>query len=63
MIWLKLLVNLDPRTLSQGIRLAKLANNPLETQKLAQQLLDRYPLSDEAKQIRSGLLTPTSTWK
>ena len=55
--------NLDPRTLSQGIRLAKLANNPLEMQKLAQQLLDRYPLSDEAKQIRSGLLTPTSTWK
>ena len=55
--------NLDPRTLSQGIRLAKLANNTMETQKLAQQLLDRYPLSDEAKQIRSGLLTPTSTWK
>ncbi|BAV11770.1 type IV pilus biogenesis/stability protein PilW [Moraxella osloensis] len=55
--------NLDPRTLSQGIRLAKLANNPMEMQKLAQQLLDRYPLSDEAKQIRSGLLTPTSTWK
>lgn len=55
--------DLDPRTLSQGIRLAKMAGNTLEMQKLSQQLLDRYPLSDEAKQLRSGLLTPTSTWK
>lgn len=55
--------NLDPRTLWQGIKLAKIANNTVEMQKLSQQLLDRYPLSDEAKQLRSGLLTPTSTWK
>lgn len=55
--------NLDPRTLSQGIRLAKVANNTIEVQRLSQQLFDRYPLSDEAKQLRSGLLTPTSTWK
>lgn len=55
--------NLDPRTLSQGIRLAKLTHNSAELQRLSQQLFDRFPLSDEAKQLRSGLSTPTSTWK
>ena len=65
MIWLKLLVNLNlwpAHFIAKGLGLLNLRTIPWKC-KISAAALDRYPLSDEAKQIRSGLLTPTSTWK
>lgn len=55
--------NLDPRTLLQGIRLARLNNNPAQQQSLTQRLFDRYPLSNEARQLKTWLSNPAATWK
>ncbi len=55
--------NLDPRTLLQGIRIAKSTGNTAQLQKLTQQVFDRYPLSSEAKQVRTWLSNPAATWK
>lgn len=55
--------NLDPRTLTQGIRIAKSTGNNAQLQKLTQQLFDRFPLTPEAKQLRMWLSNPAVTWK
>lgn len=55
--------NLDPRSLSQGIRIAKANGNTMQVQKLTQQIFDRFPLSPEAKQLRTWLSNPAATWK
>lgn len=55
--------NLDPRTLMQGIRIAKASGNNAQVQKLTQQVFDRFPLSPEAKQLRTWLSNPAATWK
>ncbi|ELA08666.1 hypothetical protein MOMA_08911 [Moraxella macacae 0408225] len=54
---------LDPRTLQQGARLAKLTGNNTELQKFSQQLLDKFPTSSEAKQLKQWLRTPNAVWK
>lgn len=53
----------DPRTLSQGIRIAKSTGNTGQLQKLTQQLFDRFPLSEEAKKVRIWLSNPSTSWK
>ena len=55
--------NLDPRTLLQGIRLARLSQNATQQQTLTQRLFDRHPLSDEARQLKTWLSNPAATWK
>lgn len=55
--------NPDPRTLTQGIRIAKANGNMAQVQKLTQQVFDRFPLSPEAKQLKTWLSNPAATWK
>lgn len=55
--------NLDPRTLTQGIRLANMLGNKTQQQKMVQQLFDLHPLSNEAKQVRTWLSNPAVKWK
>lgn len=54
---------ISPRLLLQGIKLAAAQNNKTTRQQLAQQLLSAYPLSDEAKQLKTWLNNPEAPWK
>lgn len=54
---------ISPRLLLQGIKLAAAQNNIATRQQLAQQLLSAYPLSDEAKQLKTWLNNPEAPWK
>ncbi len=54
---------INPRLLLQGIKLAAAQNNIATRQQLAQQLLSAYPLSDEAKQLKTWLNNPEAPWK
>lgn len=54
---------ISPRLLLQGIKLAAAQNNIKTRQQLAQQLLSAYPLSDEAKQLKTWLNNPEAPWK
>ncbi|MDE4455096.1 type IV pilus biogenesis/stability protein PilW [Psychrobacter sp. DAB_AL62B] len=56
-------VVISPRLLLQGIKLAAAQNNIATRQQLAQQLLSAYPLSDEAKQLKTWLNNPEAPWK
>ena len=53
----------SPRLLLQGIKLAAAQSNITTRQQLAQQLLSAYPLSDEAKQLKTWLNNPEAPWK
>ena len=53
----------SPRLLLQGIKLAAAQKNTGTRQQLAQQLLSAYPLSDEAKQLKTWLNKPEAAWK
>lgn len=53
----------SPRLLLQGIKLAAAQNNKTTRQTLAQQLLSAYPLSDEAKQLKTWLNNPEAPWQ
>ena len=55
--------SISPRLLLQGIKLAAAQNNIATRQQLAQQLLSAYPLSDEAKQLKTWLNNPEAPWK
>ena len=52
-----------PRLLMQGIRLADAQNDTRTRQQLAQQLLSAYPLSEEAKQVKTWLNRPEAPWQ
>ena len=54
---------MSPRLLLQGIKLAAAQNDITARQQLAQQLLSAYPLSDEAKQLKTWLNNPEAPWK
>lgn len=54
---------ISPRLLLQGIKLAAAQNDITARQQLAQQLLSAYPLSDEAKQLKTWLNNPEASWK
>ncbi len=54
---------ISPRLLLQGIKLAAVQNDRTTRQQLAQQLLSAYPLSDEAKQLKTWLNNPEASWK
>lgn len=54
---------ISPRLLLQGIKLAAAQSNITTRQQLAQQLLSAYPLSDEAKQLKTWLNNPEAPWK
>ena len=54
---------ISPRLILQGIKLAAAQNNIATRQQLAQQLLSAYPLSDEAKQLKTWLNNPEAPWK
>ena len=54
---------ISPRLLLQGIKLAAAQNNITTRQQLAHQLLSAYPLSDEAKQLKTWLNNPEAPWK
>ncbi len=54
---------ISPRLLLQGIKLAAVQKNITTRQQLAQQLLSAYPLSDEAKQLKTWLNNPEAPWK
>lgn len=56
-------VQLPPRLLYQGIRIAHLQQAVSQRQKLAQQLLALYPLSDEAKKFKAWLANPNQPLK
>lgn len=49
---------LTARLLYQGIRLSILQNNPQERQRLSNLLFSQYPLSDEAKKLKTWLSNP-----
>ncbi|WP_227677345.1 type IV pilus biogenesis/stability protein PilW [Psychrobacter ciconiae] len=54
----------SPRLLLQGIKLAAAQKDMVSRQKLSQQLLSAYPLSDEAKKLKGWLANPaTATWR
>jgi type IV pilus assembly protein PilF len=53
----------SPRLLLQGIKLAAAHGNINNRQALAQQLLSSYPLSNEAKQLKTWLNNPEASWK
>lgn len=53
----------SPRLLLQGIKLAAAHGNINDRQALAQQLLSSYPLSSEAKQLKTWLNNPEASWK
>lgn len=54
---------LSPRLLLQGIKLAAAHGSIDDRQRLAQQLLSQYPLSSEAKQLKTWLNNPEASWK
>ena len=54
---------ISPRLMLQGIKLADAQNQKPTRQQLAQQLLSAYPLSDEAKQLKTWLNNPEAPWK
>lgn len=54
---------ISPRLLMQGIKLAAAQNDIDMRQQLAQQLLSAYPLSAEAKQLKTWLNNPEAPWK
>lgn len=54
--------NLGARVTLQGIRLAKAFGNTQDQQRLTQQLLDQYPVSDEAKKVKQWLSNPSMAW-
>lgn len=54
---------ISPRLLLQGIKLAAAQNDTTTRQQLAQQLLSAYPLSEEAKQLKTWLNNPEASWK
>ncbi len=54
---------ISPRLLLQGIKLAAVQNNIATRQQLAQQLLSAYPLSEEAKQLKTWLNNPEAPWQ
>ncbi|MGO2996677.1 MAG: type IV pilus biogenesis/stability protein PilW [Moraxellaceae bacterium] len=54
---------ISPRLLLQGIKLAAAQGDMTTRQQLAQQLLSAYPLSDEAKQLKTWLNNPEAPWK
>jgi type IV pilus assembly protein PilF len=53
----------SPRLLLQGIKLAAAQNDRTTRQQLAQQLLSAYPLSEEAKKLKTWLNNPEAPWK
>lgn len=53
----------SPRLLLQGIKLAAAQNDKTTRQQLAQQLLSAFPLSDEAKQLKTWLKNPEAPWQ
>ena len=55
--------DISPRLLLQGIKLAAVQNDITTRQQLAQQLLSAYPLSEEAKQLKTWLNNPEAPWK
>ena len=55
--------DISPRLLLQGIKLATVQNDITTRQQLAQQLLSAYPLSEEAKQLKTWLNNPEAPWK
>lgn len=56
-------VTSSPRLLLQGIKLAAANNNLQQRQQLSQQLLSIYPLSDEAKLLKTWIRNPEASWK
>ncbi len=54
---------ISPRLLLQGIKLAAAQNNINQRQQLSRQLLSAYPLSDEAKQLKTWLNNPEAPWQ
>lgn len=54
--------NPDARVILQGIRLAKAYGRSKEQQRLTQQLFDFYPVSDEAKKMKTWLSNPGVAW-
>ena len=54
---------ISPRIMLQGIKLAAVQNDITTRQQLAQQLLSAYPLSEEAKQLKTWLNNPEAPWK
>ena len=53
----------NPRLLLQGIKLANAQQNLQQRQQLSQQLLSAYPLSDEAKLLKTWIRNPEASWK
>ncbi|WP_227430729.1 type IV pilus biogenesis/stability protein PilW [Psychrobacter sp. I-STPA6b] len=53
----------SPRLLLQGIKLAAARNDLSQRQQLSQQLLSAYPLSDEAKLLKTWIRNPEASWK
>ena len=53
----------NPRLLLQGIKLAAASNNIQQRQQLSQQLLSTFPLSDEAKLLKTWISNPEASWK
>ncbi|MDO5650988.1 MAG: type IV pilus biogenesis/stability protein PilW [Moraxella sp.] len=53
--------DMPPRLLFQGIQIAIVSANATQRQRLSQQLLSSYPLSDEAKRLKVWLANPTTT--
>ncbi|MGM8885612.1 type IV pilus biogenesis/stability protein PilW [Psychrobacter sp. 1U2] len=53
----------SPRLLLQGVKLAKAQGDNNQRQQLSRQLLSAYPLSDEAKQLKTWLNNPEAPWQ
>ncbi|WP_298739645.1 type IV pilus biogenesis/stability protein PilW [uncultured Psychrobacter sp.] len=53
----------SPRLLLQGIKLAEAQGDSNQRQQLSRQLLSAYPLSDEAKQLKTWLNNPEAPWQ
>jgi type IV pilus assembly protein PilF len=54
---------ISPRLLLQGIKLAEAQGDSNQRQQLSRQLLSAYPLSDEAKQLKTWLNNPEAPWQ
>lgn len=54
---------ISPRLLLQGVKLAKAQGDSNQRQQLSRQLLSAYPLSDEAKQLKTWLNNPEAPWQ
>ena len=50
---------MSARLIYQGLKLSILQNNPQERQRLSGLLLSQYPLSDEAKKLKTWLNNPS----